>query len=67
MPYVIGNGKIKEVLPRENIIKSFVMVKGLKADLQIEGNNNKIVISKNALLLNSLVNILGDNCVVSIG
>ena len=43
------------------------MVKGLKADLQIEGNNNKIVISKNALLLNSLVNILGDNCVVSIG
>lgn len=39
----------------------------VKSRLQIEGNNNKIVIGKNALLLNSLVKILGDNCVVSIG
>ena len=39
----------------------------VKSRIQIKGNNNKIIIHKNALLLNSLVRILGDNCVVSVG
>ena len=39
----------------------------VKSRIQIEGNDNRIIIRKNALLLNSLVTIMGDNCVVSIG